>query len=37
MDAIKAKMQRLGLLKEHIDHNVAVETHEQRLKRLRGN
>jgi phage terminase small subunit len=37
LDAIKTKMQRLGMLKEHIDHNVAAETHEQRLKRLRGN
>jgi phage terminase small subunit len=36
LDAIKAKMQRLGLLKEHIDHKVAVETHEERLKRLKG-
>ena len=34
LDAISKKMQRLGLLKETVDHNVMVETYEERRKRL---
>ena len=34
LDAIGKKMQRLGLLKESVDHKVTVETYEERRKRL---
>jgi phage terminase small subunit len=34
LDAIKLKMQRLGMLKEKIEVNAPIETHEQRLRRL---
>jgi hypothetical protein len=35
VQAIKLKMQRLGMLKEK-DINTPIETHEKRLRRLKG-